>query len=86
LKQNRTNYVAPILNYDDRECIQKIIIFEICPNFPTFLCNCPEFFFRKLIQNPNKQNQKKITHSHRSNPVMILSSYKKALSVFPELF
>jgi hypothetical protein len=46
----------------------KIIIFEICPNFPTFLCNCPDFFFRKLIQNHNKQNQKRITHSHRSNP------------------
>jgi hypothetical protein len=25
------------------------------------------FFFRKLIQNPNKQNQKRIRHSHRSN-------------------
>jgi hypothetical protein len=45
----------------------KIIIFEICPNFPTFHCNCPEFFFRKLIQNPNKQNQKRITHSYCSN-------------------
>jgi hypothetical protein len=47
---------------------RKIIIFEICPNFPTFLCNCPDFFFRKLTQNPNKQNQKRITYSHRSNP------------------
>jgi hypothetical protein len=47
----------------------KIIILEICSNFPTFLCNCPDFFFRKLIQNPNKQNHKRIiTHSHRSNP------------------
>jgi hypothetical protein len=46
----------------------KIKIFENSPNFLIFLCNCPEILFRKLIQNPNKQNQKRITHSHRSNP------------------
>jgi hypothetical protein len=59
--------VAPIVSYD-RECIQHF--FLICSNFPTFLCNCPEFFFRKFIQNPNKQNQKRITLSNRSNPVL----------------
>jgi hypothetical protein len=38
----------------------KIIIFEICPNFPIFLCNCPEFFFRKPIQNPNNKTKKEL--------------------------
>jgi hypothetical protein len=33
---------------------KKIIIFEVCPNFPTFLCNSPDFFLTKGTLNFKK--------------------------------
>jgi hypothetical protein len=53
----------------------KIIIFAVCPNFSTFLCNCPDFFFLKAFSRLYRTKQKKIImHIH----------HKKALSVFPQ--
>jgi hypothetical protein len=49
----------------------KIIIFAVCPNFSTFLCNCFEFFFLKICLIPTITNKTKkklrisITKTHR---------------------
>jgi hypothetical protein len=38
----------------------KVIIFEICPNFPTFLCNCQDFFSENLSKTQTNKTKKEL--------------------------
>jgi hypothetical protein len=64
---------------------RKIIIFEICPNFPTILCNCLDFFllndillsmFLALAENGGLQEFTK------ANNLFTPAVYKVSLKMF----
>jgi hypothetical protein len=60
-----------------------MIHFEVCPNFPTLLCNYPEFFFPELFSKTitNKTKKESRIAIVRILSFSLVSSYKNTLYV-----
>jgi hypothetical protein len=69
-KKKRIYQIMSFLSSVMIESALKIIIFAVCPNFPIFLCNCPELFFP---ENFSKTKTNKTKKELRISIVRILS-------------